>query len=412
MASHKSPLSFFIILLIGFVDYLGIGLVYPIFAVLLFDDANPILPFDASNEYRGAMLGLLIGLTPIAQFFLAPLLGSFSDAKGRKKALSMGIGIGCMGYLLGVLGIYFHSLTLLFIYRIFVGASDATAAVAQAALADMSTEENKARRFAFLNSAIGFGFAIGPFVGGYAADPSIVSWFNYSTPLVIAGCLSFTNLILVSRLFPETRVQVKPASFDLLEGIYSIRRVFFLNEFRAALCGGFFLSFGWAFYNEFAPLLLQERFAFGLNEIGQFYGYTGIWYALGALIATSYMQKYKPESIAISSLCLAGFGVSLFAIIDQAAYIWSVVPVMMFGLASAYPSATTVVSNYAHQDNQGEILGAYQSVGAAALGLSPILVGSAVGAHPVLAAWGGAACLFLSAAFFWQYSRQSLVERA
>ena len=69
MNTSKFNLSFFIILLIGFVDYLGIGLVYPIFAVLLFDTANPILPPDTSAEYRGAMLGLLIGLTPISQFF-------------------------------------------------------------------------------------------------------------------------------------------------------------------------------------------------------------------------------------------------------------------------------------------------------------------------------------------------------
>ena len=67
----------------------------------------------------------------------------------------------------------------------------------------------------------------------------------------------------------------------------------------------------------------------------------------------------------------------------------------------AYPSAQTIVSNRASVDQQGEVLGVYQSIGAAALGLSPILVGFAVGAYPTLAAWGGASCLILSSLFFW-----------
>lgn len=401
MKSPKSNLSFLIILLIGFVDYIGVGLVYPIFAVLLFDTANPILQPDASPEYRGAMLGLLIGLTPISQFFCAPLLGAFSDKKGRKKALTIGISGGCAGYLIGVAGIYFHSLSLLFLYRILVGASDATAAVAQATLADISTEENKAKRFAYLNSCIGFGFAIGPFLGGYIADPTVVSWFNYSTPLIFAGLMSLTNLILVMWKFPETRKKIEDISFDLMEGIHNLQRVFLLRKFKWIFLGGFFISFGWAFFNEFIPVLLSERFAFKLNDIGEFYGYTGLWYAIGALAATTFIHKWKPEAIAIVTLLLSAACMLVFVVVHVSVYIWWIVPLMMVGIAMAYPSATTIVSNRAGVDQQGEILGVYQSIGAAALGVCPILVGFAVGAYSTLAAWGGAFCLILSSFFFW-----------
>ena len=280
--------------------------------------------------------------------------------KGRKKALIIGVAGGCAGYLIGVAGIYLNSLWLLFLYRILVGASDATAAVAQATLADISTEENKARRFAFLNSALGFGFAIGPFLGGYIADPSVVSWFNYSTPLMFAGILSLTNLLLVIWKFPETRKQVKEVSFDLMEGIHNLQRVFFLKEFKWIFLGGFFISFGWAFFNEFVPVLLQERFAFELNDIGEFYGYTGIWYAIGALVATTLVHKWKPEGTVITALVLAAASMLVFAVIDVSVYIWWVVPLMMIGLAMAYPSATTIVSNRAGDDQQGEILGVYR----------------------------------------------------
>src|SRR5271156_5521663 len=124
----NSKLNLIIILMIAFVDYVGIGLVYPIFAVLLFDPSNLIVPANSSLEYRGAMLGILISLTPISQFFVSPILGTFSDIKGRRPALLTGIGLGCLGYAIAVLGIYMSSLWLLFLYRILVGASDATAA--------------------------------------------------------------------------------------------------------------------------------------------------------------------------------------------------------------------------------------------------------------------------------------------
>lgn len=396
----NNSFSFFIILLIAFVDYLGIGLVYPIFAVLLFDPQNPIIPLDSSPEYRGAILGILIALTPISQFFCSPLLGAFSDIKGRKMALIVGIAAGCFGYLLAVLGLYLNSLVLLFLYRLFVGASDATAAVAQATLADISTEENKARRFAYLNSSLGFGFTLGPFLGGIIADPNVVSWFSYTTPLIVAGLMSFMNLLLVISKFPETRKIAKDVQFDLIEGIHNIRKVFLIKNLRWLFFAGFALSFGWAFFNEFIPVLLRERFGFTLSRIGEFYACTGGWYAIGALIAARNVHKFNPETIAVTSLFVGAALMLTIVTFTHSFYIWWVIPPLMCCLAFAYPTATTIVSNRTSRDSQGEVLGVYQSVGAAAMGLSPLFVGSAIGAYPALSAWGGAICMLISAFAF------------
>lgn len=397
----QSKISFLIILLIGFVDYLGIGLVYPIFAVLLFDTSQPIVPYDASPEYRGAILGILIALTPISQFFCSPILGAFSDRKGRKIALTLGIGAGCLGYALAVVGMLLNSLSLLFLYRILVGASDATAAVAQATLADISTEKNKAKHFAYLNSSLGLGFTVGPFLGGIIADPSVVSWFNYSTPLIAAGLMSAMNLLLVLWLFPETRKKIEDVPFDVLEGLHNIYKVFCLKHLKWLFFAGFALSFGWAFFNEFVPVLLRVRFAFTLSHIGEYYAFTGACYALGALLATRFVHRFLPENIAILSLLTAAACMLMFIIVDNSYYIWWIIPLMMCGLAFAYPTATTIVSNRASSESQGEVLGVYQSVGAAAMGLNPLFVGSAIGAYPALTAWGGAFCLVVSSIGFY-----------
>lgn len=402
LASIKQSFSIFIILLIGFVDYLGIGLVYPIFAILLFDQNSALLPLDASVEYRGAILGILIALTPLSQFFCSPILGAFSDRKGRRLALTIGISAGCIGYLVAVIGIYFNSLWLLFLYRILVGGSDATAAVAQAALVDLSNEKNKAKRFAYLNSCLGLGFTIGPFLGGIIADPTVLSWFNYSTPLWLAGIMSFTNLMLVVWLFPESHQNVQTRDFDPLEGIHNIMKVFTIRHLRWLFFGGFALSFGWAFFNEFVPVFLRQKFDFTLSNIGEYYAFTGGCYALGAFLATRFVHLFTPMKGAIISLLLTAFCMFIFGFIHQPIYIWILIPPMMFALSVAYPTATTVVSNHTSAESQGEVLGIYQSVGAAAMGLSPLFVGSAIGAYPALAAWGGAIGLLLAGFSFWK----------
>lgn len=397
----NSKLNLIIILLIAFVDYVGIGLVYPIFAVLLFDTSNLIVPANSSLEYRGLMLGILISLTPISQFFISPILGTFSDIKGRRPALLIGIGLGCLGYTIAVLGIYMSSLWLLFLYRILVGASDATAAVAQATLSDISTEENKAKRFSYLSSCLGLGFTVGPFMGGILADPTVVSWFNYSTPLVAAGLMSLMNLILVVWKFPETQQILEQRNFDFTEGLHNLRKVFLLKNLRWVFFGGFALYFGWSVFNEFAPLLLRERFDFSLSRIGEFYAYTGAWFAIGALIATRFVDRFSPEKIAVISTLLVAICMLTFLIPSQSVYIWWITPLMLCSLAFAYPTATTIISNCTCSKTQGGILGVYQSVCAAAMGLSPLLVGSVVGAYPSLTAWGGALCFLFASLGFW-----------
>lgn len=397
--------NFWIILLTGFVDYLGIGLVYPIFAMLLFDPTQTIVPRESSVEFRGAMLGILIALTPLSQFFVSPLLGAFSDRKGRRKALIMGISAGCLGYLLAIVGIWSSSLTLLFLYRLLVGASDATAAVAQATLADISTEENKAQRFALLNSSLGFGFTIGPFVGGLIADPSVVSWFNYSTPLMAAGILSATNLLLVIWRFPETRASITNAPLDLMEGLHNIYKVFLLKHLKWFFLAGFAMAFGWSFFNEFIPVFLKARFGFTLSQMGEYYAFTGGCYALGALLASRLIHRLRPEKMVVISMFTTAMCMLAFLALPHATALWWLIPPMMCGLAFAYPTATTLVSNHASAEQQGEVLGIYQSVGAAAMGLSPLFVGSAVGAFPDLTAWGGAFCFLLAALGFWVANR-------
>ena len=408
----SSRLHFFTILLIGFVDYLGVGLVYPIFAALLFDSDYPLVPEDFPSSYRGALLGLLICLAPLMKFFSAPLLGALSDYKGRRKTLLYGIGVGCIGYTLAIFGIWHKSLMILLLYRMLVGISEGTVSVAQAVIADISSAETKANRFALFNGCLGIGFTIGPFLGGKLADPQFASWCGYAVPFIVANALCLINLVLISFSFPETNAvarQVK--NWNVLVGLKNMAKVLRWPKLRGLFLTAFLFSFGWSFFHEFVPVLLRHRFQFSLSDVGNYYAYGGAWYAFSASLAILPLIKYlAPERLLPNALICCAFCMVLFNIIPNAQYIWWLMPPFMYLLATTFPTATALTSKAADRENQGEVLGVYQSVIALAMGLSPLLAGAAVGKYPELAGYGGAFVMALGAAIFILSKRQVAEE--
>ena len=115
----KSPLAaiFFTV----FIDLVGLGIVIPIMAPLLLDPHNTILPFTASVHFRTLLLGFLIAVYPLAQFFGAPVLGALSDRHGRKPILLISLLGTFLGYILFALAIIYNNIYLLFCSRLLDG---------------------------------------------------------------------------------------------------------------------------------------------------------------------------------------------------------------------------------------------------------------------------------------------------
>lgn len=404
-------LKFIIILFIAFVDYMGIGLVYPIFGAMLFDSECPFIAADASSAYRGAILGILMGLTPLSAFVFSPFLGSFSDCGGRKKTLIFGMVCGCLGYFLAIAGIFLHSLALLFFFRALVGITEGTAAVAQAALADISTEETKGRRFSLFNSSAGLGFTIGPFIGGKLASSEISWGFGYSTPFLFAGVLCLINLAAIWLFFSETRVLEKKLSFRLSDSIRNLSKVWTWSHLTPLFATGFLLSFSWALFNEFMPVHLKENFAFSLSEIGNYFAWGGFWYFISsAVLAGPLLVRFQPERILFFALCGCAVTMAAFSVFEEARSIWVMVPPLMYFLSLTFPSVASLVSNRTAVDSQGEVLGVYYSLQGCAMGLSPILGGPIIGALPNATGISGAIIMVLAFCSLWIGTQRKVQE--
>lgn len=390
-----------IVLGIGFADYVGIGLVYPIYSVMLFDHSFSLVSSDTSFAARGALLGVLFSLGPLSQFFTSQLFGVFSDMKGRRVALLLGIAIGCLGYAVAVAGIWMGSLALIILSTILSGVSDGTAGVAQAVVADISNERNKARYFGYFNSSLGFGYTIGPFIGGKLADPTFLPWAGYALPFMAAGTMMAINFLLVMGEFKETHHVKVYQEFKLFKQIQDLSRALKYKNLKWMFFGGFAFSSGWSFFNEFVPVLWMERFDFSANEIGNFYGYSGLWYALGAAFFVTPLLKFlKPEKIIVLTSSACAVALFFLSFIPSPVYIWILTPFIMILLAIGFPVATTVVSNRSSDSCQGEVLGIFQAIQALAMGLIPLLFGGLIGFYPVASTLGAVVSMIVAGMAF------------
>ncbi len=190
------------IFLIVFVDLLGFSLILP------------LLPYYA--ESFGAtpvIVGLLVASYAAAQLVGAPLLGRLSDRIGRRPVLLLSVTGTFLGFLLlglaeplgRLLGGLISSqstnafiIAVLFFSRILDGLTRGNLTVAQAYIADVTDEANRAKGLGMIGAAFGLGFILGPAAGG------LLSQWGYSIPAFAAALVSTLNLLAISIFLPES----------------------------------------------------------------------------------------------------------------------------------------------------------------------------------------------------------------
>lgn len=398
MSSAKKKFILFILLFAAFVDWMGIGLVYPMFSSMLFHREIHLVCPETSDAVRGFWLGILLALMPISQFISSPIVGSLSDQKGRKPLLKQCLIFGIVGYAIAVVAVEMSSLSLMLLSRVILGISAASAAVVGASLADLSTPEEKAKNFGLLSMAAGIGFTVGPFLGGKLSDPLFLGIGGYYLPFLFSGVITFLNLLLVLYFYKETHFKRKEVTFSLHQSLGNLKKAFKLPGIRVVFIVVFVFCFGWSFYWEFLPVTWINRYGMSAAEIGDVFAYAAFFYALSCgLLIRPIVNRVNPPAVLFFSLFLVGLYVFLLLFHPEKMLLWAYFPLQQFFIALLFPTAAAMVSNYVKEDAQGEMMGILQSVESGAVAVSPLLSGVFVGLNydmPVIV--GG--CAFLLAA--------------
>lgn len=172
---------------------------------------SPLIRELGLTEVQG---GLMISLGSVAMMATGAMWGARSDHVGRKPILLIGfaglfcsyctytfiVHLGLTGALAGA-----NLLASLFCGRAFVGAFLPTVpSAAQAYMADVTKDQDRASGMALISAASGLGMVFGPAIGGAVVMAGLI-W-----PLVLATVLPGLAFLLVLAVLPRTRPTERP----------------------------------------------------------------------------------------------------------------------------------------------------------------------------------------------------------
>ena len=342
------------------IDAIGIGIVFPIMPDLM-------ERVGAESTAEGALWGgLMMSAYAATMFLFGPIVGSLSDAFGRRPVLIAALTTLTIDYVIMALAEVYW---LLLLGRVLAGMAGATYITATAYISDIAKPDERGAAFGMIGAAFGIGFVIGPALGGLAA-----SW-HITAPFWIAAALSAFNVAFGFFVLPES---LKPEN----------RRAFgrrdlnpFATIWRAFLIPGLAAPLVCIFVFEFANMVYPTLWAFWGREVFDWTAFTiGVSLAAyGVLIAavqagalpqlTKRLGDFRTLVLATTAAIIAmvGFG--------GTSAIWAVFVFLPIAALSdmAPPLLTAFAANRVGEDQQGLVQGviaSLSSVGAVAAPLA------------------------------------------
>ncbi len=195
MNRHRAALGFVFVTVL--LDMLAFGIIAPVLPRLILDFLH------GNMASTSEAMGLFVTTWALMQFFFSPILGMLSDRFGRRPIILLSNFGLALDYIIMALA---PTLSWLFLGRVLSGITASSMPTANAYISDVTPPERRAKAFGIFGAAFGFGFVLGPAIGGWlgAINPRLPFW--------VAGAFSLLNacyglLVLPESLSAEKRSQ-------------------------------------------------------------------------------------------------------------------------------------------------------------------------------------------------------------
>jgi len=365
--------SLLIIFITVFVDLLGFGIVMP------------LLPrYGKYYEAHELTLGLLLASFSAMQFLFAPLWGRLSDHIGRRPVLMLGLAGSTVAYaLFGMASSLDRTATILglgplpwlFMTRIGAGIAGATIPTAQAYIADVTEENERARGMALIGAAFGIGFTFGPLLGAFFVSGDLDSPPS-SAPGYLASVLSGLALLSAIFILKESLPQhSKPDSSNWMR-IKPLFQALSRPKVGIILLAMFFSTFALS-QLEVTLALLTEYLQMDEQNNYLVFAYVGFISAIGhGVLVRRLVPKLGEHLMAlIGTICMTIGLLSVLLVIhfQSALLLYLLLPIGVIGFTGVTPSLQSLLSRNTSDSEQGGILGAGQSISALARITGPVV---------------------------------------
>lgn len=357
----------------------GYGIVMPVFAKRLGE-------FGSGVE----ALGFMTMAFAIAQFLLAPFMGTLADRFGRRPLILValaGVVLANLAYLL------VESTGAYIAVRFFQGAITAgLLPSAMGVVADIMPEQQRAQWVGILMGSYGAGFIFGPALGGFLYD----HW-GFAAPFSLSAGLAFLGLLSAIFLVPETRsalvrptvAALHPANGEASGWLASLPRPLLI--LGTLLLLDFVSVFAFAFIEPQMVFYFYDNLGFTTTEFGLIVGGYGLAMVVGQTTLGRLSDRFGRRWI-----IALGFSLNLLfylgmTVVEQFWPMFAVAIIAGLGGALLAPALSAFYLDLTAEEHRAKVMGLKES--SAALGgvVGPLLV--------ALASWWlSAQSIFLTSA--------------
>jgi MFS family permease len=256
---------------------------------------------------------------------------------------------------------------MVFFARIIGGIAGANIPTAQAYIADVTTQENRAKGMGMVGAAFGLGFIFGPAIGG------VLSHFSPQTPMWFASALCFANFAAAWMLLPESRVAT--ASTKALGRMDAFRHALTKPTLVILLALYFLVPLAFSWFEATFALFSEARFGYTAATIGFVFTFIGIVLSVvqGVLVGKVVKRIGERRLIPMAIFAVA-VGIGLLPFVWNVVTLLAALGVLAMGMGFNSPATSSMTSRLTSADDQGGTLGL-----AASLGSLGRVVGPAIG---------------------------------
>ncbi len=334
-------------------------------------------------------MGALVSTYAFCQLISGPILGQLSDRHGRRPLLIVSQAGTLAGFVLLALA---RQVWLLFIARAVDGATAGNLTIAQAYISDVTKPKDRAKSFALIGIAFGFGFLVGPAISGFLAH-----YYGYEAPIFAACGLSFTTILCSFFLLPKREpVHIRNEEDELNPGPGGKRlsllswgeyRKYFRDpQLARLLLQWLFFAFSFSTFISGFALFAERRYTWnghpvGVREVGYIFAFTGFIGMImqGGVVGrmVQWLGETRVIQIGFITSFLGDVAIGFTRTIGQ--LLW-VAGLSNIGGAGLRPSLTSVITQKANKREVGVVIGLTQSLMSIAQITAPIISGLLINA--------------------------------